>query len=417
MSTAHEDRSSNEDGATKPIELAEPERILVRYGELALKGGNRRWFERRLMRNLRAAVASISPVRFEMTHGRVSVVPEQRTREVARRAAEVFGIKSVSPAWGVDPDPEAIAELADAVYRDALLDLPPRAHATFCVRVRRADKSFPYRSSDFERSIADRLLASEDERIQVQLKNPDLELGIEVRAERTYVYLQRHEGPGGLPVGTLGKALCLLSGGIDSPVAAWLAMKRGCEVGYVSFHSFPYIGEGSKKKVTDLVRELARWQPRSHLYVVPFADLQVAIRDGAPAPYRTVLYRRAMQRIASALAARHDYDALVTGESVGQVASQTLENMSCIAAAADRLVLRPLVSFDKEEAIAIARRIGTYEVSKRDEPDCCTVFQPDRPVIRGQLEVCLEAEAACALEPIIAAALAGVELIEVESNA
>jgi thiamine biosynthesis protein ThiI len=221
-------------------------------------------------------------------------------------------------------------------------------------------------------------------------------------------------GPGGLPVGTLGSVLCLLSGGLDSPVAAWMTMKRGCRVGFVSFHSAPYLGEGSRKKVLDLARALGRYQGRSRLYVVPFAECQEQVRDAAPEGYRTVLYRRMMQRIASELAERDRWQALVTGESLGQVASQTLENMTCIGAAASLPVLRPLLGFDKEETIEIARRIGTFELSNRPEPDCCTVFQPRRPVIRGRLDLCHEVEAAIGMESLCARAVEGVEVIPVE---
>ena len=250
-------------------------------------------------------------------------------------------------------------------------------------------------SAELDRFVAEAILPT-DGSVRVQLKNPTLELGIEVR--------------GGLPVGTLGRAVCLISGGIDSPVAAWMAMKRGARVIYVTFHSAPYIGEPSKRKVVELVRHLARWQPESRLYVAPFSRIQETIRDAAPESYRTVLYRRMMQRIATRVAEREKAGALITGESLAQVASQTLENLTCIQAAAGLPVIRPLVTFDKQETIDVARRLGTFDISRVQEPDCCTVFMPQRPVTRGRVEVCEAIESEYDVEGLVELALEGVEV-------
>ena len=395
--------------------LAAPELVLVRYGELALKGGNRKAFERKLMRNIRKAVEPISPVRIERSVGRITLWPERRGGRVAARAADVFGVKSVSPAWGSESEPQVIAELGKALLLETLEERAGPEPVTFRVRVKRADKSFPMRAMELERFVGEHVMPG-PERVRVQLRDPELTLGIEIREGRSYVFLKRLPGPGGLPVGTLGRGLCLLSGGIDSPVAAWMGMKRGLYMGYVTFHSAPYIGEGFKKKVMDLARTLGRWQPTASLFVVPFADVQTEIRDRAPQEYRTVLYRRAMQRIASRLCDVHDYQVLVTGDCLGQVASQTLENMACIGAATERLVLRPLVAMDKEEIITVARRIGTFDLSSTAEPDCCTVFQPARPVLRGRDSECREIEAGTNLESLITAAVAGAEVRTVEER-
>ncbi|HJP02389.1 MAG TPA: tRNA uracil 4-sulfurtransferase ThiI [Planctomycetota bacterium] len=395
--------------------IGAPEMVLVRYGELALKGNNRGSFEQALMRNIQAATRRIGDVRVERRRGRMAVFSERRVMDVARRLQDVFGIKSLSPAWGSAVDAEEIADLARRVLEDALADFPPDRPITFRVACTRADKRFPMNSMELDRFIADRVLPGQ-ERLQVRLDAPELTLGVDVRPERAYVFVRRLPGPGGLPVSTLGRGMCLLSGGIDSPVAAWLAMKRGCRIAYVSFHSPPYIGDRSKKKVADLVRVLARYQPTSRLYVAPFTEVQTTIRDRAPEPYRTVLYRRMMQRIATRLARREKCGALITGESLGQVASQTLENITCIEAAADLPVLRPLVTFDKEEAIALARRIGTFDISTRPEPDCCTVFMPERPIIRGRLAACEEAEAALGVEDLVDRAVRGTEKLEIESD-
>jgi thiamine biosynthesis protein ThiI len=392
-----------------------PDVLLVRYGELALKGRNRSDFERQLLENVRAALRHVTPVRMERGQGRIAVWPEQRAESAARRLQDVFGIASISAARSVANEPGAIVEVARSALREAVGELAPGSRATFRVATRRADKGFPIHSADFDRYVADHLLG-EFPMLDVQLKGSALTLGIDIRPERTYVFARRLPGPGGLPVGTQGRVLCLISGGFDSPVAGWLCMKRGCEVQFVTFHSHPFIGEPARKKVVDLVRVLARYQPRVELNVVPFAECQLAIRALGQASYRTVLYRRMMQRIATALAARTQAAALVTGDSLGQVASQTLENLTCIGAAAGLPVLRPLIGFDKQETIALARRIGTHDLSAVQEPDCCTLFMPSRPVIRGRVETCAELEAELAVEPLVARALEQTERLTLEAD-
>lgn len=390
--------------------LAPPQAILVRYAEIALKKGNRPVFERALARNLREAAKNVSPVQIERTFGRLTVIPERRAGQVAERLSNVPGVKTVSPVWGANSsDPEDITRVAKALLDDALAEHAGPWPISFRIRVKRSEKRFPMNSGELEHYLGAKILPGPDQ-VRVDLERAELTLGIEVRSDRTWLFLRTLAGPGGLPVGTLGRALVLLSGGIDSPVAAYLAMKRGCRVGYVSFHSSPYIGEGFVKKVSDLAHALGRYQSKSMLFVVPFAEVQTAIRDHAPEPYRTVLYRRFMQRIADRLAERHEYQALVTGESLGQVASQTLENMECIGAATGRMVLRPLLTYDKEEAVNLARRIGTFELSNVAEPDCCTVFQPDRPVIKGTLAECLAAESKLDATGLVDRAVAGTEM-------
>ncbi len=386
---------------TSGITLGAPERVVVRYGELALKGGNRPEFERALVRNLKDALKPIAPVTVERLRGRMLITPQGRAEEIAARAARVFGVKSVSPAWSSRPEPEAIAQLARAVFLDALAQLPPGSARTMRVRSKRADKRFPMTSVEFDRWLGERVLAGIDD-VRVQLDEPAIELGVEIRPEGVNVFARRIPGPGGLPVGTQGRGLCLLSGGIDSPVAAWMSMKRGLAVGFIGFHSWPYIGEAAKQKVIALATALTGWQSRARLYVVPFAPIQLAIRERAPEAYRTILYRRMMQRIASRIAERDGYDVLITGESLGQVASQTLDNLRCIELAATRAVLRPLIALDKDEIIGIARRIGTFELSNVQEPDCCTVFMPAHP------------EAVLEVETLVSRAAAEVEILRIE---
>ena len=394
--------------------LGEPDVLLVRYGEIALKGDNRRQFERALVRNVKAATAGIAPVRVERVRGRLLVWPQARAEALMRRLADVFGIVSISPAWKVLKDPEAIALCARLVFADALAAQRSGAPVSLCVRARRADKRFAMPSPALEAFVAERVL-EEHPHCAVDLEHATIELGIDVRLEGAYVFARRSPGPGGLPVGTLGRGICLLSGGIDSPVAAWLALKRGLALHFLGFHSEPWIGPAQQAKIRALARILARHQARTRLFVAPFADVQVAIRECAPSAYRTVLYRRMMHRIGAALAQREGAGALVTGDSLGQVASQTLENLACIEAAADLPVLRPLIGFDKLDTIRLAERIGTFSVSVPSEPDCCSVFQPERPVVRGSLEVCLEAERRFDVAGLVAASLAGLCAEDVEA--
>ncbi len=391
--------------STTPLTvLDDPDLILLRYGELALKKGNRGVFEKALVRNLKHALAPITEAQIQRRSGRIYIVPARRCQQAAQRAAEVFGVKTVSPAWSVQSDIEAITQKARELLDASLARYTGTLPVSFRVKVKRTNKAFPLNSMELERHVAERILPGPSV-VRVQLKDPQISLGIEVRDDSTFMFIERMPAFGGLPVGTLGRGLCLLSGGIDSPVAAWLTMKRGLELGYVSFHSAPYIGEGFRKKVRDLVSTLGRWQYKAPLFTVPFADIQVAIRDSAPERYRTVLYRRMMQRIGERVSHKEGFGALITGECLGQVASQTLENMTCIGAATTLPVLRPLLTYDKEEVIEVARRIGTFDISILPEPDCCTVFQPTRPVIRGRLQDCLEAEAQMDVEALVQAAL------------
>lgn len=395
------------------MSLAEPEVILVRYGELALKGQNRSDFEKQLVNNIRVALESIAPAKVERHWGRILVRPERRAEVAARRLQDVFGITSISPARRAELDLAAIGALAEAAFDEALAAHPGSQPLRFRVRTTRPEKRFPLTSVELDREIGGRLKAR-NPRLLVDLEQPEIVVGIELRTEGAFVFARRLEGPGGLPVGSLGRALCLISGGIDSPVAAYLAHKRGLSLAYATFHSAPFIGENARKKVVDLVRVLSRFQPRhSRLWVVPFAPVQVAVRDAGSSAYRTVLYRRMMQRIACRLAEREESRALVTGESLGQVASQTLENLTCIQAAATLPVIRPLIAFDKEETIRLARRIGTFELSSVQEPDCCTLFMPTKPVIRGKPELCAEIEARLDLARLVEEASANAELVSI----
>jgi tRNA uracil 4-sulfurtransferase len=401
----------------KPVQEA----LLVRYGEIGLKGGNRPLFEKALVENLRHALADAPNLRILRMRGRLLLRSDAPADELVRDAARVFGVTSLSPATEILTDaeslPQAIMDAALARALEALRDFAGRSTPVrFRITVNRADKRFPIGCPDFQRLVAEFVMPQCDNLV-VDLHDPELNLEIDIRPEASFVFARRIEGPGGLPVGTMGRVLCLLSGGIDSPVAAWLAMKRGMRVEFVSFYSFPHVGPQSREKIIRIAAELSQWQPRTMLHMVPFADYQTNIRDHCPEPYRTVLYRRAMQRIASGIAFRRKGKALITGESVGQVASQTLENMRVIEDASTLPVLRPLVTMDKTETIALARKIGTFQLSTLPAPDCCTVFQPESPVIYGRVAEAHAAEASLELKQLTYEAVKGTERIKFPQNA
>ena len=378
---------------------------LVRYGEIALKGGNRREFLARLKANLRHALEPHPGSQLLELQGRFLALHGGKSPAAVDALARVCGVTSVSPAVRVDRDPEALERAALQAVAAALASARP---ATFRVATRRADKSFPLRSMEVDRRLGAAILARHPA-LRVDLEHPDLTLGVELRDEGAFIFHERRPGPGGLPCGSLGRALALVSGGIDSPVAAFLAMKRGLAVEGIFFHAAEFTGFGAVEKVKRIARVLAGFSPRFALHVAPFGPVQVAIQSAGDAAYRTILYRRMMHRIAVAIARERGLAALVTGDNLGQVASQTLENLSLTAAASELPLLRPLLTFDKEEIVQLARRIGTYDLSILPEPDCCTLFQPLHPRIRGDEAEAAANEARIDVAGLVAAALRGVE--------
>jgi len=385
--------------------------VLCRFGELFLKAGNRKAFERMLADNVRAALGGLPRARVEQAHGRLFVrLPSEDADEAAGRLSRVFGLVSFSVARQVEakPDLEAITAMAVDEARAAVTRDRP---ASFKVEARRPDKRFPKSSMEIDRHVGAAVQAATG--LAVDVHQPALRLGIEVGTDVAYVFAGKHDAPGGLPVGVSGRALLLLSGGIDSPVAGWLAAKRGLALDAIYFHSPPYIGEKSRDKVLALGKELARWQALRSVTVVPFTDAQMHLRDAGPAELAVVLYRRMMMRIADAIADKLEAGALVTGENLGQVASQTIENMTAIEAAARRVVLRPLLTYDKVETTALARRIGTYETSILPFEDCCSLFVPTHPATRARAQDAERVEAQLDVAAEIASAVAGSERIVV----
>jgi tRNA uracil 4-sulfurtransferase len=376
--------------------------VLARYHEIALKGGNRPFFVDKLVTNLRRACSDLGPVRVRAIQGRLSLVlpedvPWERVRE---RLASVFGVANFSRVH------EAPRDL-DALARAALEAVRPLSFASFRVSSKRSDKSFPQNSVEIDRAVGGAIHTTTG--VRVDLEHPELTVFVEVLRDRICFSFEKEPGPGGFPVGSSGRVMALLSGGIDSPVAAWRLMKRGCTVVFAHFHAFPLQDHTTIDKTRELARRLTRWQFRSRLLLVPFGPVQQTIVASAPAPLRVVLYRRFMVRIAEALAVRKKAKALVTGESVGQVASQTLDNMSVIDEAARGPVLRPLVGMDKDEITVQARRIGTFEISTLPDQDCCQLFVPRHPATAAKLAEVRAAEAALDVDGLIRTAIAGTE--------
>lgn len=374
--------------------------VIVHYQEIALKGRNRPWFIERLTQNLRAATADLDVRQVRPLAGRIELVlgPSAAWEEVRARVATVFGIANFAQAGHTAPDPEALAE---AILRD-LGDRSPRS---FRVSARRSDKRFPLTSPAIEAAIGGRVKAARG--WHVDLDDPELVIRVEMLHDRAFYAFGRERGAGGLPTGASGRVACLMSGGIDSPVAAWRMMRRGCRVQLVHFHSYPLVSAVSQEKARDLARVLTRYQLRTQLYLVPFGEVQKQVILTVPAPLRVVVYRRLMLRIAERLARRGRSRALVTGEAIGQVASQTLENLIAIGSATTMPIFRPLIGMDKEEVTAEARRLGTYPISIVPDEDCCQLFTPRNPVTRASGASVDAAESSLSLAALIQMAVDG----------
>ena len=349
--------------------------VVVHYHEISLKRGNRPLFLRHLARNLARALADVGPVTVRQRPGRIVLdLDEHPQPEVVReRAQRVCGVASVALGYRTA---STLAGMQGVIGR--LVE--GREFRSFRITARRAFKTYPMTSVELNRALGAFVL----ERVatRVDLEHPEVEIVVEVLPDEAFVSLDRRPGPGGLPVGSGGTVVSLLSGGIDSPVATWRMLKRGCRVVFVHFHSVPYLPATSQAKVRALVERLTEWQYESRLFLVPFGEIQREVVLSVPGPARVVVYRRLMVRIAEAIARREGALALATGESLGQVASQTLENIAAIDAAAAGPVLRPLIGTDKIEIIHEARQLGTFDISIEPDADCCTLFVPRHPLTR-----------------------------------
>ncbi len=387
--------------------------ILLKLGEMVLKGLNRHSFEYKLQANIQRRLH---------THGHFRVYTRQSTTYVEamddncdmdaawENLKKVFGVVGLARCRPCAKDKDAIL----AACQEYLGEQLSAAH-TFKVETKRADKSFPMTSIEVSQYVGGEL----DERypnLQVDVHDPELTVHVEIRDYAAYVHADPEPGPGGLPVGINGRAVALLSGGIDSPVASWMIAKRGVALEMVHFFSYPYTSQEAKEKVLELARVLSPWTGRLTVNVVPFTAIQEELRRTVPEELFTIIMRRFMMRISAQVARRVGARALVTGESLGQVASQTMEAMTVTGSVVDIPILRPVVGMDKEEIVQIARKIGTYDTSILPYEDCCTVFTPRHPRLRPVLSEALHAEEKLDVEKMVADAIAGIERVQIDPH-
>lgn len=372
--------------------------FIVHYGEVGLKGKNRSFFENRLVRNIRRTLEGTEYADVQRIHGRilVTLVENSDIPEIQQRLGVVMGIAHFELCRVTEQNMEAIKD-------GALEWIQGQEFQTLKVETKRANKHFPLTSPEISAEVGAHLLLHTGAR--ADMHHPDLLCWIEIVQKSAYIYTEKIRGIGGLPVGVSGKVLVMLSGGIDSPVAAWRMMKRGAKAVFIHFYSYPYTDKASLEKTTELVEILTRSNYRTQVYFVPFAEIQREIVTKTPAPFRVILYRRMMVRIAARIAAGDVALALVTGESLGQVASQTLANLKVIEDAASLPILRPLIGDDKEEIVNLAQQIGTFDISTLPHQDCCSLFVPDHPATNATLEDVQAAEEALEVDALIEQAL------------
>ncbi|MBR5560667.1 MAG: tRNA 4-thiouridine(8) synthase ThiI [Clostridia bacterium] len=377
--------------------------LLVRYGEVFLKGQNRPFFLRKLVDHVKLAVQEVHG-HVWLSDGRIYVSDYTDQDEAIRRVSRVFGVHSVSPAIEMEKDNfEAVCEQAAKMMSVK--------NGTFKVLAKRSDKRYPLDSPAIMREAGGYILEHVPH-LSVDVNKPDYEITIEIR-KMAYLSVDRVMGVAGMPMGTNGKACLLLSGGIDSPVAGFMIAKRGVELCCVHYHSFPYTSERAKEKVLELARILSEYCGKMRVYVVPFTEIQMEIHEKCPENFTTLIMRRYMMRIAEILARKDGAQALITGESIGQVASQTMEALGCTDEVVNMPVFRPCVGMDKSEIIERAEAIGTMETSALPYEDCCTVFTPKHPATHPRKELVRRAEEKLDSQALIDAAVAGTEIVEV----
>lgn len=385
--------------------------ILAKYGEIILKGGNRPRFENILMKNIANSLRNVAEIKIRLAQATVyvEVADECKMDIVMERMSKIFGIVSITRATVCEKDVEDIKAKAKEYLKNDLT-----AGKRFKVEAKRSDKSFPLKSPQLCMEVGG-YLDDEYPDIIVDVHNPDVTVKVEIRDFAAYVYAQENKiaGQGGMPIGTGSKATLLLSGGIDSPVAGHMISKRGVEIDAVNFFSFPYTSERAKEKVIELAGIVARYTSKINLYIVPFTEIQLQIRDKCPEEHMTLVMRRFMMRIAERIARKNKSLALITGESVGQVASQTLSALDVTNSAVDMPVLQPLIGMDKIEIINRAQEIGTYDTSILPYEDCCTVFTPKHPTTNPRRENIIKSESRLDVEALIEDAMQGIEKIEV----
>ncbi|MEA2011865.1 MAG: tRNA uracil 4-sulfurtransferase ThiI [Verrucomicrobiota bacterium] len=395
--------------------------VILRYHEIGLKKKNRHFFEGMFIRNIKdRLLQEIEYLTFYRERGRIILhLPDFKAFDdsekelIHKSLPDVFGLESFSFAFWIKPEMHAIDKTVMETFPKIYETLIKQTDdlLTYRMRVRKSINNFPVSSQKIEISFAEKIL-DKYPRLKLNLNEAELSIGVEIRSKMALIFYRIYRGPGGLPVGTSQPILALLSGGIDSPVACYMAMKRGCTVDYLTFHSDPYTPPETLEKIADITRILGRYQRQRCFIACNLSEAQKAVRDNCSERYRTILYRRIMMRIASKIAEERGKYCLLTGESLGQVASQTIENLTVINDAADRLILRPLICFDKLDAIAVSEKIGTFEVSKRQVPDSCTVFAPTAPATRATLKQILAEEKKLDMDKLVKLSLDTTEIID-----
>ena len=389
------------------------ELVLVRFGEIVIKGRNRNRFETMLLTQIRLALKPFDKLEFVRSYARVYIRLNGESYEpVAERLKDIFGVLSFSPVIGSELELEAIRENSLRLIRN--LSVPP---STFKVSVNRGWKQYPHNSIEMNHLVGSHVLRNTPD-LKVDVRRPDVELKVDIQKDMAYIYCEVVKGAGGFPLGMNGKAMLLLSGGIDSPVAGWMAMRKGLRVEAVHFHSYPFTSEQAKDKVVELARRLAYYGGKIRLHLVPFTEVQTKLANSGHDNLIITLMRRSMLRIAERLAEQNDALAIVTGDSLGQVASQTLGSMNVIGRVASLPLLRPLVMMDKQDIIGYAERIGTYETSILPYEDCCTLFVPKSPAINPNLNIVERAEAMMGgeLDRLIDEAVQGTEVVVLKAG-
>ncbi len=372
--------------------------ILIKNGELALKGLNRRTFEDMLVKNMRRRLEGIGKFRFTVAQSTIVAEPEDETvdlDEAVERIGKIFGIAGFSRAAAVEKDMDTILRSAEEYLAPQLLTV-----RSFKVEAKRSDKKFPLKSPEICRETGGYLLRKFPH-LEVDVHNPDIVVTVEVRDSSAYIHGKQIKGAGGMPTGSAGRAALLISGGIDSPVAGYMMAKRGLELMAVHFASPPYTSERAEQKVHSLLKQVSKYSGRIALFVVPFTETQELIKDNCPEEIFTVIMRRMMMRVAQKIAAKEHAGALITGESVGQVASQTMQAIACTDSVCEIPVFRPLIGMDKDEVVAISRKIETFDISILPYEDCCTVFTPKHPRTRPTLDYVEECEKALEVDRLV----------------
>ncbi|MFQ6870887.1 tRNA uracil 4-sulfurtransferase ThiI [Romboutsia timonensis] len=385
--------------------------LIVKYGEIGVKGKNRYIFENKLIKNVKNILKPIGKFNVYKEYGRIYVdLDGYDYEEVVEEVRKVFGIVGVCPAVRAEKDYNLLKELALKMLEEKI----EQGYKSFKVDSRRGDKDFKLTSQEMSLDIGGYLVSQVKDKIAVDVRNPEVKIHCELRQNHVMVYSDTIPGYGGLPLGTNGRAMSLLSGGIDSPVASWMVAKRGMELECIHFHSYPFTSEKSQEKVRDLAQILAKYCGRVRLHKVNMLEIQKSIGLNCKDEEMTIISRRFMMRIAERVAESRHCDALITGESIGQVASQTIQGLTCTNASVKMPVFRPLIAMDKTEIIEVAQKIGTFETSILPEEDCCTVFSPKKPVTKPKLDRIEKSENKLDVEKLIQDAIDNIEVEDIE---